>query len=96
MKGLSGTLARLDGRNSAEFIIEKLALPQQWDQWTRADVIEALLFSGAPLPAKRILEVLNPVIAHALIDIGGGSVGYWLLRDPGTEAAAQPLSSGAA
>jgi hypothetical protein len=65
LKGLSGTLARLDGRNSAEFIIEKLALPQQWDQSIRADTLEALLFSGAPLPAKRVLEVLNPVIEHA-------------------------------
>lgn len=66
LKGLSGTLARLDGRNSAEFIIETLALPQQWDQWIRADTLEALLFSGAPLPAMRVLEVLNPVIEHAM------------------------------
>jgi uncharacterized protein YqcC (DUF446 family) len=66
LKGLCGTLARLDGRNSAEFIIEKLALPQQWDQWIRVDTLEALLFSGAPLPAKRVLEVLNPVIEHAM------------------------------
>ncbi len=66
LKGLSGTLARLDGRNSAEFIIEKLALPQPWDQWIRVDTLEALLFSGARLPAKRVLEVLNPVIEHAM------------------------------
>ena len=66
LKGLSGTLARLDGRNSAEFIIEKLALPQQWDQWIKVDTLEALLFSGAGLPANRVLEVLNPVIEHAM------------------------------
>lgn len=66
LKGLCGTLARLDGRNSAEFIIEKLALPQQWDQGTRVGAIEALLFSGAQLPAERVLDVLNPVIEHAL------------------------------
>ena len=65
LKGLSRTLALLDGRNSGEFIIDKLALPQQWDEWTRVDALEALLFSGAPLPAKRVLEVLNPVIEHA-------------------------------
>jgi len=66
LKGLSKTLALLDGRNSGEFIVDKLALSQQWDGWTRVDALEALLFSGAPLPAKRVLEVLNPVIEHAM------------------------------
>lgn len=66
LKGLSRTLALLDGRNSGEFIIDKLALPQQWDEWTRVDALETLLFSGAPLPAKRVLEVLNPAIEHAM------------------------------
>lgn len=66
LKGLSRTLALLDGRNSAEFIIDKLVLPQEWDQWTRLESLEALLFSGAPLPTNRVLEVLNPVIEHAM------------------------------
>ena len=66
LKGLSRTLAFLDGKNSAEFIIDKLALPQEWDQWTRLEALEALLFSGAPLPANKVLEVLNPVIEHAV------------------------------
>lgn len=66
VKGLSRTLALLDGRNSAEFILQNLALPNQWDEWTRVDALEALLFSGAVLPAEKVLEVLNPVIDHAL------------------------------
>ena len=56
LKGLSRTLAFLDGRNSAEFIIDKLALPQQWDEWTRVDALEALLFSGASLPTEEDLR----------------------------------------
>jgi hypothetical protein len=66
LKCLSNVLALLDGRNSSELIIENLALPQQWDEWTKVDTLEALLLSGAQLPAKRVLEVLNPVIDHAL------------------------------
>jgi len=66
VKGLSRTLALLDGKHSAEFILENLALPQQWDEWTRVDALEALLFSGAALPAEKVLGVLNPVIEHAL------------------------------
>ena len=68
LKGLSRTLAFLDGRNSAEFIIDMLILPQEWDQWIRLEALEALLFSGAPLPTNRVLEVLNPVIEHAMTD----------------------------
>ena len=66
VKGLSRTLALLDGRSSAEFILDNLALPQQWDESTRVNALEALLFSGAALPAEKVLEVLNPVIEHAL------------------------------
>ena len=66
VKGLGRTLALLDGRNSADFILDNLGMPQQWDEWTRVDTLEALLFSGAPLPAEKVLEVLNPVIEHAM------------------------------
>lgn len=66
LKSLSKVLALLDGKNSAGFIIENLALPQQWDEWTKVDTLEALLRSGAQLPAPRVLEVLNPVLDYAL------------------------------
>lgn len=64
LKGLASTVAVLDGRESAEFAMEILALPGEWDGWTRADALEALLFSGARLGAEAALRVLNPTIDH--------------------------------
>ena len=64
LKGLASTIAVLDGRKSAMFVMEILALPGEWDGWTRADALEALLFSGARLGADAALSVLNPTIDH--------------------------------
>ena len=36
-------------------------------------------------------SVIPAMIAHAVIDIGGGTVGYWLLREPDGGSAAQRL-----
>lgn len=66
LKGLSKSLARQDGKNSAEFIMEILALPQQWDGWNRAKALHSLLFGGASLAAEKVLGVLNPTIDHIL------------------------------
>ena len=64
LKGLAKTVAILDGRESAEFVMQILALPGDWDEWTRVDALEALLFSGARLGADAALSVLNPTIDH--------------------------------
>ncbi len=64
LKELANTIAVLDGRESAEFVMEIMACPGEWDGWTRAEALEALLFSGAPLGADLALSVLNPTIDH--------------------------------
>ena len=66
LKELARGLAVIDGRDSAEFVMEIMMLPSQWDEWTRADAIEALLFSGARMSAEETLMVLNPAIEYAL------------------------------
>lgn len=66
LKGLAKTLALLDGRHSAGLVLDIMALPGQWDGWTRTDAVEALLLSGAQLSAENVLTVLNPTIEHAL------------------------------
>ena len=62
LKKLANLLAVLDGRDSAEFIIEIMALPGKWDEWIGINTIETLLFSGARLGADSTLKVLNPII----------------------------------
>lgn len=62
LKELAETLAVIDARESAEFVMEVMELSGDWDGWTRADALEALLFSGARLGAEAALKVLNPTI----------------------------------
>lgn len=65
LKYLASRLALLDGRESAGFVLEILALPGEWDGWTRDGAIEALLRSGARLGAEATLRALNPTIDDA-------------------------------
>lgn len=65
LKSLVAKVALLDGRESADFVMEILALPGKWDGWTRAGAVEALLLSGARLGAEATLGLLNPTIDDA-------------------------------
>jgi membrane protease YdiL (CAAX protease family) len=38
-------------------------------------------------------SLIPAMIVHALIDIGGGTVGYWLLREPESARVPKPLAS---
>ena len=80
LKKLAQRLAVIDGCDSAEFVMEIMILPSQWDQWTRADVIEALLFSGARMKAERVLEVLNPTIDYTLSHLHYDQQARYLLQ----------------
>ena len=80
LKKLAQRLAVIDGRNSAEFVMEIMMLPSQWDEWTRADAIEALLFSGARLSVEETLTILNPAIEYALSHFYEQQTRYLLQR----------------
>ncbi len=66
LKDLAVVLAALDGRPSADFVIETLAPPSQWDAYARMNGIRALLLSGAALTFDSMLTVLDPAIEHTL------------------------------
>jgi HEAT repeat protein len=59
-------LAALDGRQSADFVIETLAPPTEWDAYPRMNGIRALLLSGAVLTLDSMRAVLDPAIEHTL------------------------------
>jgi hypothetical protein len=63
-KDLAVLLAVLDGRDSADFVIETLARPSQWDAYHRMRGIRALLMSGAMLSLDSMLTVIDPAIEH--------------------------------
>ncbi|MGM5022147.1 NACHT domain-containing protein [Tardiphaga sp. 367_B4_N1_1] len=66
MKDLAVLLAVLGGRESADFVIEMLTPPGQWDAYARMNGIRALLLSGAVLTLDAMLAVLAPAIEHTL------------------------------
>jgi hypothetical protein len=80
LKTLAQRLAVIDGCDSAEFVMEIMILPSQWDEWTRTDAIEALLFSGARLGAEESLKVVNPIIEYAVSHTYDQQAGYLLRR----------------
>jgi hypothetical protein len=80
LKKLAQRLAIIDGCDSAEFVMEIMTLPCQWDEWTRAEAIEALLFSGARMKAERVLEILNPTIDYTLSHLHYDQQARYLLQ----------------
>jgi hypothetical protein len=69
LKHLAVVLAELDGRSSAEEVLEILSIPEtaKWqnDAWTRIQGIEALLMNGVVLPEPKTWEILEPVVNHS-------------------------------
>ena len=64
LKDLSIRLASLDSQNSAELVLQVMALPGEWDGYKRCEALDALLFGGAKLPTETSLMVLNPTIEY--------------------------------
>jgi hypothetical protein len=57
-----GTLAALDGKRSAELVLELMELQGRWDGWTRVGALESLLVSGVGLSLEQVLKILDPVM----------------------------------
>lgn len=64
IKALACVLSWLDGRGSRDLVLRAMALPGQWDGWSRTDALEQLLRVHPRLPADSAFAVLNPTIEH--------------------------------
>ncbi|MES0066873.1 hypothetical protein NKJ73_13705 [Mesorhizobium sp. M0074] len=62
LKGLATALAAIDGRGSTEAVLDAIALPGQWDQYTRLEVAERLLMAGVVLPATAAFALVDSVL----------------------------------
>lgn len=62
LKDLAKALAAIDGRGSASTVLEVMAMPGQWDQYTCLDVAERLLMAGVVLPATTAFALLDSMI----------------------------------
>jgi hypothetical protein len=66
IKSLARTLAWLDGRDSRDLVLRVMALPGEWDGWTRTEALEQLLRVHRRLPTEATFSALNPTIEHML------------------------------
>ena len=62
LKQLAMALAAVDGRDSAAAVIEAIAMPGQWDQYTCLDAAERLLIAGVVLPTTAAFTLLDSIL----------------------------------
>ena len=64
VKTLGNTLAAIDGSASMPLVLEVLALPGQWDEGTRVEIVERLLTSGAAVPVAAAIFIVDAILAR--------------------------------
>ena len=62
LKELASALAAIDGRGSAAAVLDVIAMPGQWDQYTRLAAVERLLMAGVVLPATTAFALVDSVL----------------------------------
>ncbi len=59
---LAKALAAIDGRGSASAVLDVIAMPGQWDQYTCLDAAERLLMAGVVLPATTAFALVDSIV----------------------------------
>lgn len=62
LKELAKALAAIDGRGSASAVLDVIAMPGQWDQYTCLDAAERLLMAGVVLPTTTAFALVDSVV----------------------------------
>jgi hypothetical protein len=62
LKELAKALAAVDGRASAAAVVEVIAMPGEWDHYTRLDAAERLLMAGVVLPATAVFALVDSIL----------------------------------
>ena len=55
-------LAAIDGRDSAATVLEAIAVPNQWNEYTCLDAAERLLLAGVILPTITVFALLDSIL----------------------------------
>jgi hypothetical protein len=62
LKELAKALTAIDGRGSAAAVLDVIAMPGQWDQYTCLDAAERLLMAGVVLPATTAFALADSIL----------------------------------
>ena len=66
LKELAKALAAIDGRGSAETVLNVIDIPGQWDQYICLDAAERLLMAGVVLPATTVFALVDSIIEQTV------------------------------
>ena len=61
LKEFANALAAIDGHGSAAAVFDVIAMPGQWDQYTRLEAAERLLMAGVVLPTTTAFPLVDSV-----------------------------------
>ncbi|MBI3802629.1 MAG: hypothetical protein HY282_02575 [Nitrospirae bacterium] len=64
LKGLASALATIDGRGSAAVVLDVIAMPGQWDQYSCLGAAEVLLMAGVVLPATTAFALVDSILGQ--------------------------------
>jgi hypothetical protein len=59
LRALGVALAAIDSHGSADLVFEVMSLPDEWDNHSRVEAFEALLFNGVALPTDKTLSLMD-------------------------------------
>lgn len=76
---LAPALAALDGKRSAQLVLDILQLPGSWDGWSRVSAIEHLLLNGVRLSFDGVLKSLDSTLQELRSHFYGSNQNAWLL-----------------
>ncbi|MDZ7660911.1 hypothetical protein [Thiohalophilus sp.] len=65
LKELAKALAAIDGHASASTVLDVIAMPGQWDQYTCLDALERLLMAGVVLPSTTVFALVDTIIEQS-------------------------------
>lgn len=64
LRMLAVALAKIDSHGSADLVFKVMSLADEWDNYSRVEAFEALLFSGVALPAHSSVALLDPCLVR--------------------------------
>ena len=62
LKKLASALAAVDGRDSAASVLDAIATPGRWDEYTCLEAARRLLLAGAELPATTVFVLVDSIL----------------------------------
>ena len=78
LKELARALAAIDGHRSAASVLDVIAMPGKWDEYTRLEAAERLLMAGVALPAATASALADSLLQRT--DKGMQDSDRYLLR----------------